>query len=159
MNFTGPITVEVLKDFDFYFHGEIMHASQGKHFELLKPDVNTAAAIEQGYVRIVTTEDFIDHLVLPSRLERMECDGDMPSLVQRPNSLDWDAATMVRRAMETHKDNPPDKAITIFLWDEAGKYDTVFFNSGLSIMQGVALLEKIKWDLLKEMDDQHKGAT
>ena len=151
-----PITLEVLRDFDFFWKGEILHASRGRLLRVSAPDTDTAAAVEQGFVK---EWDMIEGILMnhvPDPAEVHIIDGDMPELAIRPTAKDWDAATMVKRAMETHKDNPPDKAITIFLWDVDAKYDTVFFNSGLSLMQAVALLEKIKHDLLSQMDEQTK---
>jgi hypothetical protein len=149
-----PVTVEVLRDFDFFYKGEIAHASQGKRLQVMKPDADTLTAIDFGFVKEITSEQETFETHQPNSTPvSLVIDGDMPQLAIRPNAKDWDSATMIRRAMETYKDNPPDKAITIFLWDVDGKYDTVFFNSGLSIMQAVALLEHIKYDLLKQMDN------
>lgn len=49
------------------------------------------------------------------------------------------------------KDNPPSKALLIYLWDDDANYGTSFFNAGLTTSQCVALLARMQYDFLKRL--------
>lgn len=56
------------------------------------------------------------------------------------DSLDQTPQMALRDALSCADAEQPDKCLILFLWDADGKYDTKFFNSGLSASQAVSLL-------------------
>jgi hypothetical protein len=56
------------------------------------------------------------------------------------DSLDITPENALIDALESARAERPDKCLILFLWDDGGRYDTRFFNAGMSSSQCVALL-------------------
>jgi hypothetical protein len=73
------------------------------------------------------------------------------------DSYEYTPERLIRRVLETdlptYKDNPPSKAVVIFLWDEPeGNYDVTSFRAGLRSSELISLLEYAKFLELDRMN-------
>ncbi len=71
------------------------------------------------------------------------------------NSMDWTHEQMLGEVGELcqSSEKRPDRLMVIALWNEDHKYDTRFWNVGLSVSEMIALLEVQKARLLELMKD------
>lgn len=69
------------------------------------------------------------------------------------NSMDWTHEQMLGEVetLCSRKEERPDCMMVIALWNECGKYDSRFWNVGLSVSEMIALLEVQKSRLLELM--------
>lgn len=72
------------------------------------------------------------------------------------DSYDWTPEMIAQQAVKRcQAEDPPSKALVILLWDEKeSQYDTGFFNSGMKLSEVVALIEYVKHDILRTMQEK-----
>jgi hypothetical protein len=70
------------------------------------------------------------------------------------DALDWTPAAALAQAQRAIAADEPDGVFIITVKDGGGQYTTDYFNSGLSVPQAVALLEYVKSQLIREMQDR-----
>jgi hypothetical protein len=72
------------------------------------------------------------------------------------DSMDWTPTAALAAAQRAIAADETDGVFIITVKDDGSQYTTDYFNSGLSIPQVVALLEYVKVQLIREMQDRGK---
>ncbi len=72
------------------------------------------------------------------------------------DSMDITPEMALTDALSMARSESPDKCLVLFLWDGDSKYDTRFFNAGMSLSQMVSLLEVNKAKFINMMTNQHE---
>lgn len=67
------------------------------------------------------------------------------------NSMDWTPQQAMDDMRKVADADNPDAFFGILLWNQDAQYHTKFVNSGLRVSEAIALLEKVKHELLHYM--------